>query len=99
MKDRREYALSILFNKRIFTCVIIDPHYEEKHPDINDELILSLVRELNGHEVEAEDEADGFKYFAQEMNWQKKTYRIVLTYCEADFLGVINVFRIREKKQ
>jgi hypothetical protein len=78
--------------------VISHPHYEEKHLDINDSLILELVKLLDGTEAEPEDETNGFKYFAREMVWQSKSYRVVLTYCEEDFLGVINVFRVKEKK-
>lgn len=96
--NRREYSLAITFNKRCFSRVVIDPHYEEKHPDITDQLILELVKQLDGRDIEPEGEADGFKYFAHEMDWQHKSYRIVLTYCEEDFLGVINVFRVKEKK-
>ena len=96
--NRREYPLVLTFNKRCFTRVIIDPHYEEKHSDITDQLILELVQQLNGSEIDPQDETDGFKYFAHEMPWQSKLYRIVITYCEEDFLGVINVFRVKEKK-
>ena len=97
-KQRREYSVTLTFNQRTFIKVIIDPHYEEKHSDINDSLILELVKLLDGTEAEAEDETNGFKYFAREMFWRSKKYRIILTYCEEDFLGVINVFRVKERK-
>jgi hypothetical protein len=97
-EKRREYPLSIILNKRCFTLVVIDTHYEKKHPEITDQLILELVRHLDGSNIELADESGGFKYFAHEMYWQSKPYRIVLTYCEEDFLGVINVFRVKEKK-
>jgi hypothetical protein len=95
---RREYPLVITFNKRCFNLVVIDSHYEKKHPEISDQLILELVRQLDGRNIDPVDESDGFKYFAHEMHYQVKPYRIVLTYCDEDFLGVINVFRVKEKK-
>lgn len=95
--NRREYSFNITLNNRIFTTVIIDSHYEIKHPDINDQIILLLLEQINGSIIELSDESNGFKYFAQEIYWNLKPYRIILTYCEEDFLGVINAFRIKEK--
>ena len=97
-EKRRKYNLAITLNTRCFNLVVIDTHYEKKHPEITDQLILELVGELDGSNIELVDESGGFKYFAHEMHWQCKPYRIVLTYCEEDFLGVINVFRVKEKK-
>ena len=97
-ENRREYPLTIAFNRRRFNLVVIDTHYEIKHPEITDQLIMELVRLLDGSELDPVGEADGFKYFAHELALQSKPYRIVLTYCEEDFLGVINVFRVKEKK-
>ncbi len=96
--ERREYFLSVKFNKRHFSRVVIDAHYEIKHPEINDDLVLEIIKLLNGAEVDAVGDAHGFQYFAHELYYQQKPYRIVLTYCEQDFLGVINAFRIKEIK-
>lgn len=96
--ERREYQLAIIFNKRHFIRVVIDPHYEKNHPDVTDQLVLDLVRLLDGVESDPVGENDGFKYFAETMAWQGKTYRIVLAFCEEDFLGVINAFRVKEMK-
>ena len=98
MGERREYNLALILNKRYFKLLVIDSHYEKKHSDINDKLILQLVEQLNGINIEPVDESGGFKYFAYEMRWKSKKYRLVLTYCDEDFLGVVNVFRVKEKK-
>jgi hypothetical protein len=98
MAERREYHLVLILNKRQFNLLVIDSHYEKKHSDINDKLILELVEQLSGSNIELADESDGFKYFAYEMRLKNKKYRLVLTYCEEDFLGVVNVFRVKEKK-
>jgi len=46
--------------------LIIDPHYEEKHAEsINDEIIIELVKTLDGEVVEPEHESppiEGSKY-------------------------------------
>jgi hypothetical protein len=46
MTGRRVQAAKLVVNGRPITEVIIDPHYEAKHPDIDDALILQLVRAL-----------------------------------------------------
>jgi hypothetical protein len=95
---RREYPFSITLNGRLFTRVVIDPHYEENHPDITDQLILNLIQLLDGTQSDPVSRKDGFVYLAQEISWKEKSYRLVLTYCDEDFLGVINAFRVKEKK-
>ncbi len=55
MRKRRSYAVSLVVNGRPINEVIIDPHYEVKHPDINDTLILELVRGLEGKEFQPEE--------------------------------------------
>ena len=99
MLKRREYPLQITFNKRSFTRVVIDPHYEENHPDMTDGLILELVKVLDGKEQEASSISDGFYYFKIVDRRLGKLYRLILTYCEEDFLGVINAFRVKEGLQ
>jgi len=39
MKRRRSYKMRLLVNGRPIEEVVIDPHYEIKHPDIDDALI------------------------------------------------------------
>ena len=96
MSERREYQLCLTFNGRVFTRVLIDPHYKKKHPDMTDQLILELVKAQNGKEQEASSVHGGFHYFKIVDSYQDKLYRLILTYCEEDFLGVINAFRVEE---
>ena len=98
MGNRREYSIKISLNQRRFTSLVIDPHYEKNHPDITDQIILELVKQLEGTESDPEDEKDGFAYFARELRLNEKTYRVVITYCDEPFLGIVNAFRVREKK-
>ncbi len=95
--QRREYTVIVALNDRQFSRLVIDPHYEEKHPDMSDEIIIQLVRAIHGTDIEpdAAVDEDGFQYFATEVTVNKKTYRIILTYCDEDFLGVINAFRVK----
>lgn len=47
MSDRNEYKLSLVINERHLSRVVIDQHYQVNHPEINDELILELVKTLD----------------------------------------------------
>jgi hypothetical protein len=95
MSERRSYPTNLLINGRSIHEIVIDPHYESKHQDISDVLILELVTSLNGKEYQP-DERDGeWEYFMLDLiEHQGKTYRLV--WCLRDaclFIGVINCFR------
>jgi len=47
--------MQLLLNGRPIEEVVIDPHYESRHPDIDDALILELVRRLDGKELQPEE--------------------------------------------
>jgi hypothetical protein len=97
---RREYRLELGFNERRFTRIVIDSHYQESHPDMTDQIILDLVLSLDGQVHPVRAQREGFSYVSVDQFWRKgKTYRVILTYCEEDFLGVINAFRVKENKK
>ena len=95
---RRKYVRSLTINNRLFEEVVIDSYYELKHSDITDEVILNLVVLLDGRIIDLVGLKDGFTYLAPEVKWEEKSYRLVLTYCHESFLGVVNAFRVKEKK-
>ena len=83
---RRRYEMHLVVNGRLIEEVVIDPHYEVKHPDIDDGLILELVRRLDGKEFQSEERQGEWEFYMLD--------RIV--WCLRDgspFLGVINCFR------
>ena len=94
--NRRSYKIDpIVVNGRFYSEVIIDSHYEEKHSDhINDELILILVKLLNGRFEVPVDIKDGFGYFVTMIELNLKFYRLIwLLENEAVYIGVVNTFR------
>ena len=95
MGERRSYPLRLTINGRAIEEVIIDPHYEENHPEINDSLILALVRKLDGRELQPEERSDDWEFFMLDrLEHEEKLYRLV--WCMRDnclFIGVINCFR------
>ena len=100
MSGRREYALKLQLNGKSFSRLVIDPHYEENHPDMNDQIIIGLVSSLNHRFHPIATTRDNFKFLVVDPLWWKgKPYRLILTYCEDDFLGVVNAFRVKEKEK
>ena len=70
-------------------------HYEEKHgQSINDELILSLVRQLDGQSFRPETQSNEFNYFATNIEYQGKRFKLVwLLEKEQIYVGIINAHR------
>ena len=95
--DRREYSIKpITVNRFLINRVVIDPHFELKHSDhIDDILIIELVKELNGRiEVPEATDEDGFSYFATLLMLNEKQYRLIwLLETDAIYVGVLNAHR------
>lgn len=87
--------MDIVVNGRHLNEVVIDPHYETKHPDITDGIILELVQKLDGKEFAPEMTKDDFQfYMLDRIPLGEKHYRIVW-WMQDDcmYIGVINAFR------
>jgi len=95
MSDRRSYPASLSVNGRKINKITIDPHYEAKHPDIDDSLILEIVALLDGKEFQPSERDGEWEFFMlDQLEHQDKFYRLV--WCMSDhclFIGVINCFR------
>jgi hypothetical protein len=95
MSQRRSYAVNMVVNGRKIDEVVIDPHYEFRHSNIDDTLILELVVYLNDREFLVEERDGEWEYFMLDrVEHGGKFYRLV--WCMADhssFIGVINCFR------
>ncbi len=102
MSVRKEYQLLVEINGRKLTRVVIDQHYQENHSEsINDELILELVKSIDGEVFTVDSVRGDFQYFAAEPVFNEtRPYRLVLLLCiHDDYLGVINAFRVNRKDE
>jgi hypothetical protein len=96
MSERRDYQILITVNDLLINKVIIDDHYQAKHSDsINDELIIELVKMLDGQFFSPEAENDGFKYFKTEpLSLNGSNYRLIWLLEEHEiYIGIVNAFR------
>ena len=97
--NRRKHSVSIVINGQHIKTVVIDPHYEVKHADsITDELILELVKLLDGGDFSPEAVVDTFEYYTTDnLILRNKKYRLVwLIEKDELFIGVINAYRRRQ---
>ena len=94
---KREYTIdAIEVNGLNIAKVIIDSHYEERHSEhINDELILNLVKRLDGRrEIPESQDNEGYSYFVTMLHYESKQFRLIwLLEDGAIYIGVINAYR------
>ncbi len=99
MSERPEYPLKITINGRNLSHVIIDQHYRVKHgQSMNDDVILDLVKTLDGKKFPPDRVQGENEYFTVEPVFRlEKQYRVILVLCLTDdYLGVVNAFRVNE---
>lgn len=93
---RREYDIDILVNRRRITKVIIDSHYEKKHSaTVDDQIILKLVKTLDGEIIEPDAEDPPYSYFSQDrIEVDGKFYKLIwLLEDDELYVGVVNAYR------
>jgi hypothetical protein len=97
---RREYDVQPLFiNNRWFRKVVIDDHVDKHFDHINDELIIMLVKELNGRDELPVKKSDGFLYFATALKLEHDWYKLVwLTEKNSLYVGVVTAYKDRRIK-
>ncbi len=76
---QRAYSIEpIVVNEVKIVQVVIDSHYEEKHREsMSDELILKLVKELDGRRELPDTKTDRYSYFATLVEFEQKQYRLI----------------------
>jgi hypothetical protein len=95
-EKQRTYKIDpITVNEIKVVQVVVDAHYEEKHQDsISDDLILKLVKELDGRHELPETKTGQYSYFATLIELDEKQYRLIwLLEDHAIYIGVVNAYR------
>jgi len=74
---RKVYPLLIEVNGYQFTEVIISQHYQQKHSDITDELILELLRIFVDKRTFQPDKLTTDYFVLEKILYQNKKYKLI----------------------
>lgn len=99
-RKQRSYQISpIVVNGIKIVQVVIDSHYEEKHRDhMSDELILKLVKALDGRRELPEAKTNQYSYFATLVEFEEKQFRLIWLLGDYSiYIGIVNAYRDRRR--
>ncbi len=94
---RRECAISkIVVNSILIEKVIIDDHVDKHIDHIDDNLVLMVVRLLDGKDFDPVSIDEVYEYYATKIKFDEKWYKLIWLLEDGCFyLGVITLFRDR----
>lgn len=98
--SRREFIIrKITVNGKSISRVLVDDHVR-KHKDVTDDLILDLVKQLDGTDSLPDDVKGEFQYYANLFESDGKQYRIVWLLEKGKlYIGVVTVYRDNRRKK
>lgn len=96
-KERKIYPFSIEVNGYQFSEVIVNQHYQEKHSDITDELILELLRLFVDEKTFQSDKLTTDYFVLEKIIHQDKKYKLIWQIENQNSFIVVNCYRIRKK--
>lgn len=97
---RREFIIrKIIVNGKSINRVVVDDHVR-KHKDVTDDLILELVKQLDGTDNLSDDVKGSFSYFVNLFESDGKQYRIVWLLEKGKlYIGVVTIYRDNRRKK
>ncbi len=88
----------ITINERRISSIIVDPHVK-KHHEVNEILILNIVRAMDRKDWIAMDSNDHFQYFVSYLCYERNWYKMVWCFEKNyHYIGIITLFRDRRIK-
>ncbi len=99
MSRRTFHIQALTINGKQINQVIVDDHAADKHPDVTDDIVLDLVRLLDGVEQAPDDTKEPYEYFATLLTLGAKRYRLVwLLERDQLYIGVITAYRDKRRR-
>lgn len=98
--SRREFIIrKITVNGKSISRVLVDDHVR-KHKDVTDDLILDLVKQLDGTDSLPDDVKGEFQYYVNLFESEGKQYKIVWLLEKGKlYIGVVTVYRDNRRKK
>ena len=97
LKKEEIYFLNIEVNGYSFSKVDIDQHYQEKHSDITDQLILELLKLFVDKRTFQPDKLTTDYFVLEKIFHHGKKYKLIWQINNQTSLLVVNCYRIRKK--
>lgn len=96
-EKRNAYSLSLKVNNQSFSQIDISQHYQEKHPDISDELILELLKLFIDKKEIQPDKLTTDYFVLEKILYKDKKYKLVWQIEDNKNFLVVNCYRIKKK--
>ena len=98
--SRREFIIrKIIVNGKSVSRVLVDDDVR-KHKDVTDDLILDLVKQLDGTDSLPDDIKGEFQYYVNLFESDGKQYKIVWLLEKGKlYIGVVTVYRDNRRKK
>jgi hypothetical protein len=98
--SRREFIIrKITVNGKSISRVLVDDHVR-KHKDVTDDLILDLVKQLDGTDSLPDDVKGEFQYYVNLFESDGKQYKIVWLLEKGKlYIGVVTIYRDNRRKK
>ena len=96
-EEKKTYSLALEVNGYSFQKVDISQHYQKKHPDITDELILELLKLFVDKRDFQPDKLTTDYFVLEKILHLGKKYKLVWQIENGKTFIVVNCYRIKKK--
>ena len=96
LMEFRSYGTNIIINELAISEIKISSHYELRHKDsITDEIIIDLIKTLDGKSFEPETIDGVFQYFVNDkIELKEKLYKLIWVLEDNKvYVGAVNAYR------
>jgi hypothetical protein len=96
-ESKKIYQLNLEVNGYQFSEVVISQHYQQKHSDITDKLILELLKLFVDKNTFQPDKLTTDYFVLEKILHQGKKYKLICQIENKNSFIVVNCYRIKKK--